>query len=163
MRAVFAVGAVLMAFMATPVMAGGWAVTTLDALPADGLHAGQSYTIGYTIRQHGETPFSQASPVIRAQLGDQTLSFPGRREGAAGHYVSSVEFPMPGEWTWTVDQDPFGPQQLGVLSVATPVLTPEPMAAPSTQSATFGLGLSVALAAALAVLLIGWRPLAHRT
>ena len=36
-------------------LAGGWAVTTFDQLPPE-FHAGQPYVLGYTIRQHGQTP-----------------------------------------------------------------------------------------------------------
>src|SRR5438128_12344573 len=49
-----------LAVVSTPsVFAGGWAITTLDSLPNE-LRAGETYAIGYVIRQHGQTPFTGA-------------------------------------------------------------------------------------------------------
>src|SRR5438105_13523803 len=98
-----ALAVLVVVFMATPVLAGGWAVTSLDPLPA-GLQAGQTYRLGYVIRQHGVTLFDKATPQIRIQQGDQQLTFRGFPSGDPGHYVSEVQFPSAGSWTWVVDQ-----------------------------------------------------------
>ena len=100
-------------------LAGGWAVATLDALPSGGFQAGQTYQLGYTIRQHGQTPFAGAKTAIRirssADGADHTFS--AVPEGPVGHYVAEVRFPAAGEWSWEVIQGPFEPQQLGTISV----------------------------------------------
>jgi len=102
-----------------PVSAGGWAVTTLDSLPSS-VYAGQAYEIGYTIRQHGVTPFTAAKPRIVISLDGQTLSFAGLPYGQPGHYVSDVEFPRAGTWTLAVNQAPFAIQELGTLQILMP-------------------------------------------
>ena len=69
--------ALAMLWMSSAALAGGFAVTTLDPLP-QAFHAGQTYRIGYVIRQHGVTPFTRAQPRIRISIenGEQ-LSFAG--------------------------------------------------------------------------------------
>jgi hypothetical protein len=107
----------LVALAASPVAAGGWAVTTLDETHHS-LQPGESYRVGYTIRQHGVTPFSEAKTSIRLRNeGGKQLVFWGDREGPAGHYVATVEVPEAGVWTWEVDQSPFAPQPLGEIRV----------------------------------------------
>ncbi len=111
-------------------LAGGWAVATLDTLPSGGFQAGQTYRLGYTIRQHGQTPFAGAKTAIRirssADGADHT--FAAVPEGAVGHYVAEVRFPAAGEWSWEVIQGPFEPQTLGMISVG-------PAPAPGGESA----------------------------
>jgi hypothetical protein len=119
MRVIVSVlGATLaMLWLASGALAGGWAVTTLDPLPQT-LHAGQTYRIGYVIRQHGVTPVTQGHPRIVITRAGEQLSFAGLAQGAPGHYVSEVTFPSSAAWTWSVDQDPFPePQKLGAISV----------------------------------------------
>ena len=115
-----------------PVSAGGWAVTTLDSLPSS-VYAGQAYEIGYTIRQHGVTPFTAAKPRIVISLDGQTLSFAGLPHGQPGHYVSDVEFPRAGTWTLAVDQMPFAIQALGTLQILVP-------SAPAAEAVTTARG-----------------------
>ncbi len=115
-----------------PVSAGGWAVTTLDALPSS-VYAGQAYEIGYMIRQHGVTPFTTAKPRIVVSLDGQQLSFAGQPHGQPGHYVSEVQFPRAGTWTLAVDQTPFAIQELGTLQILVPT-------APDAQAITTTLG-----------------------
>ena len=157
---------VLLALLAAPALAGGWAVTTVDPLPSS-LQAGQTYQVGFTIRQHGVSPFNQASPRVRAHLGDSYLSFGATRDGD-GHYTARVEFPRDGAWTWVIDQTPFATQELGTLSVqpivvvAPPVeVAPAPAVVPATEVAppTFQLEglLGYALAGALALVVLIWR------
>jgi hypothetical protein len=111
------VAALAMLWLASGAFAGGWAVTTLDPLPQP-LHAGQTYRIGYVIRQHGVTPVTAGKPrVVISRAGEQ-LSFPGVAEGAPGHYVSDVIFPASAAWSWSVDQSPFPePQKIGAIDV----------------------------------------------
>jgi hypothetical protein len=114
--------------------AGGWAVTTLDELPAT-LNAGETYAVGYTIRQHGQTPLvtSQSAIEIRDAKGGGLQRFPGKADGAQGHYVAQVRFPSAGEWQWSADQSPFQPQALGGITIvaAAPVPVLQPVTAPA--------------------------------
>jgi hypothetical protein len=77
---------------ALPAQAGGWVVVTLDPLPAEGFRAGETYRVGYTVRQHGQTPLGGLETVVRVTLPSSGVSyaFPGAAEGATGHYVAEV-------------------------------------------------------------------------
>ena len=122
MRVLVAALLLTLAF-ATPAFAGGWAVTTLDQLPD--IHAGQTYAIGYTIRQHGVTPidvsqvFGGGTTEIQLLGTDLrvTQSFRGVQSGPVGHYVAQVRFPSEGRWNWQVTQGAFQAQSLGVIEV----------------------------------------------
>jgi hypothetical protein len=115
-------------------LAGGWAVSTLDPLPAV-LEPGQTYRVGYTIRQHGVEPVDLArfrgSTEIVAWTPDmsQHLRFPGRPDGAPGHYVAEVRLPTAGKWSWEVTQNPFASQPLGEIAVQAPAPAPASVAA----------------------------------
>ncbi|MGH2379588.1 MAG: hypothetical protein ACRDGT_14115, partial [Candidatus Limnocylindria bacterium] len=104
--------------LGAPAIAGGWAATTLDEVPPD-VRAGDTYQIGYTIRQHGVTPVNVDKTEIRLTSPDgaKTLSYAGVREGATGHYVAKVTFPYEGAWSWSVTQGRFGAQPLGTVKV----------------------------------------------
>lgn len=143
MRVAVATLLLVLAFGA-PAAAGGWAVTTLDQLPPD-IHAGQTYAIGYTIRQHGVTPVDVTKMGGTSEIqatapdGAKTLRYPGVPEGPTGHYVAQVTFPSDGTWTWTVTQGPFAPQPLGPVTVGALALAtgaPAPVAAPVSAPAS---------------------------
>jgi hypothetical protein len=140
-----------MLWLSPAALAGGWAITTLDSLPQD-VRAGQTYRIGYVIRQHGVTPMVGATPAIRISQGATQLTFAGREEGQRGHYVSDVTFPADGEWAWTADQSPFPmPQPLGTLVVGSALSAePQPRAPAALEIALPGLAL-LALLGLLAV------------
>jgi hypothetical protein len=142
-------------------LAGGWAVTTLDPLPSE-LQAGQTYPIGYVIRQHGQTPFIGAHTAIEIRSSDAQVPsrFVGIADGVPGHYVAQVTFPSAGEWRWDVDQTPFESQALGTITVLDAAASVEPRA-PVPQSEAAGspalwpeplrLGLPLATAVALVI------------
>jgi hypothetical protein len=160
--------------MAAPAFAGGWAVTTLDQLPPD-MRAAQSYTIGYTIRQHGVTPINveemggTTEIQITAPDGAKTLKYRGTQSGAVGHYTATVIFPYQGSWTWQVTQGPFQPQALGAVSVLAPAgaeapaqpAAPVAAAAPAPAQQPAGpnslLVIALLLASAGAAILCGSR------
>lgn len=100
-------------------LAGGWAVTTFDQLPPE-FHAGQPYTLGYTIRQHGQTPIQVDDTKVQITANGTTTSFAGKADGALGHYVATVTFPAAGAYRWQVTQGPFAPQELGDVTVLAP-------------------------------------------
>jgi hypothetical protein len=112
-----AVIALSLGVFATPALAGGWAVTTFDSLPSEFV-AGRDYALGYTIRQHGQTPVNvDKTEVVAVATSGRTLSFSGKSQGAVGHYVAAVYFPAGGAYTWHVTQGAFAPQDLGPLTV----------------------------------------------
>jgi hypothetical protein len=112
-----AVLALSLGIFASPVLAGGWAVTTFDELPGQFV-SGHEYALGYTIRQHGQTPVNvDKTEIVAVAVSGRTLSFPGKSDGAVGHYVATVYFPAGGTYTWQVTQGMFAPQDLGTLTV----------------------------------------------
>jgi mono/diheme cytochrome c family protein len=121
--------AFMLAFaLAVPVLAGGWAVITLDELPA-GAVAGEPLTIGFTVLQHGRTPMSDLDPTITARSGGEKVIVFARPEGKPGHYSAMLTFPKEGEWEWTIQAFTMD-QKMPSLSVAAPVSAPagEPVA-----------------------------------
>ena len=116
--------AAAMLWATSSALAGGWSVTTLDAVSSE-MEAGQAYQIGYVMRQHGVTPVRDGEPRILLSRADRPAAilaaFPGRADGAPGHYVSDVTFPSAGDWLWAVDQHPFPiTQTLGSITIAGP-------------------------------------------
>lgn len=150
--------------LATPALAGGWAVVTLDALPRE-VHAGEQLQLGFVVRQHGTTPTNidlegkPLKPVLHAQRQDATgaaaksadsLRVEARQDGAAGHFVADVTFPSDGVWAWRLEvptyyiQDGEGDMDDNVAIFAP--LTVLPAAAPAQPAvATPLLGASPAM------------------
>ena len=87
---------------AIPVLAGGWAVITLDELPTD-VRAGEPLTIGFTVRQHGITLMNGLYPTVAAtsSQGDQFVVDAEPGEGS-GHYMATLTFPKEGNWEWSI-------------------------------------------------------------
>lgn len=151
--------------LAGPALAGGWAVTTIDTLPEGGLAAGQTYPIGYTIRQHGQHPFDGATTSISAfdPITGERHVFVGVPDGRPGHYVAEVTFPVEGQWDWEVSQYPFQIQTLGTITVAPAAVagsSEQLTALPGMAVAAFPLSsvvlpLAVVLAGPLAWPLVG--------
>ena len=147
---------------ALPALAGGWAVTTLDGLPADGFRAGEAYRLGYTIRQHGDKPFGGAKTEVRiwSVASGEYHAFVGVPEGAVGHYVAEIRFPAAGAWTWEVSQEPFAPQKLGAILVAPAVTAadgPSPAVAEPGRTDLAVLRFALPMATMLAVALFAHR------
>jgi hypothetical protein len=150
----------------TAASAGGWAVTTLDPLPA--VSPGEPVPVGFTIRQHGVTPVDMegVALVVVAADGGPSLRFPARLDGPTGHYVADVQVPA-GSHRWLVEQGMFGPQELGMLNVAA---TAPPLPAPDggrpwqvADEVRWGL-LAVTVVAAMAfVALLAWPNVASRS
>ena len=117
------------------VTAGGWAVITLDELP-DQIAAGQSFTIGFTVRQHGRTLRDDLAPILRFNRSDakDSLDFTAKREGDSGHYVASVTLPNDGQWKWKVDIEQFGmvTQDMSPLTVLAAAPAPAKALSPTT-------------------------------
>ena len=120
---------VLLALCTGVATAGGWAVITVDDLPAQ-IAAGQAHTLGFTVRQHGQTLRDDLQPLLHFARADTPESFTvtAEREGASGHYSASVTFPSGGQWNWRVDIEQFGmvtqdmpPFNVNAVAAATPV------------------------------------------
>lgn len=111
-------GAILLA-AAAPASAGGWAASTLDETPAQFV-AGQDQQVGFTIRQHGQTPVNPDSGDVGIRLTSATgekLTFLAQQQGPVGHFVATVRAPTTGTWQWEVLQGWFEPQSLGAIEV----------------------------------------------
>jgi hypothetical protein len=102
----------------TTASAGGWAVSTLDEVPAPA--TGETVTVGFTIRQHGVAPVNvdDVSVEVRAPSGAVEI-FEARQEGTVGHYVADVVFGEDGVHTWVIWQGWFGGQDLGSIDTST--------------------------------------------
>ena len=115
---------------AVPAYAGGWAVVTVDELPAQ-ITAGQPFTIGFVVRQHGQTLRADLTPILRFdRIGArETFTALARPQGQAGHYAAAIMFPAAGEWNWQIDIE-----QAGMLTQPMPALAVDAPAAPIVSS-----------------------------
>lgn len=102
--------------------AGGWAVASVDAIPAP--RAGATEVVGFTILQHGVTPVDLlAEPgnevgIELVEADGSVAYFPAVSEGAIGHYVATVVFEDAGDHEWSIRMGWFGSQALGTVSVS---------------------------------------------
>ena len=109
---VIAAGGVLAA--APGASAGGFALTTLDAVPTP--VPGEPTDVGFTILQHGVTPVDIDEGVELVVMGPNgTTVFPAERDGRVGHYVATIRVPANGSYRWFVRQGWFGEQSLGMF------------------------------------------------
>jgi hypothetical protein len=91
-------------FIASPALAGGWAVITVDRLPGN-VEAGKPFEVGFTVLQHGRTPMGGLDPEISARnpVTHQTFSAVAGPAGKTGHYVAVVTLPSEGYWDWSIE------------------------------------------------------------
>jgi hypothetical protein len=107
----------LLLLPALGMLAGGWAVVTVDALP-EYFVAQQPATLSFMVRQHGVTPLKGVSPTLEARAGSRTIRgavAPGKQDG---QYVASFALPEPGEWTLTIHSG-WGSSKLTLLPITT--------------------------------------------
>ncbi|MBI3734430.1 MAG: c-type cytochrome [Chloroflexi bacterium] len=123
--------------------AGGWAVVTLDALPKNVI-AGEPFTVGFMVRQHGRTPMGGLRPPPTLALWpanpSKIVAVEAADAGEKGHYSATVNLPSSGTWKWTVrafgaQDQPLPPltvldKEAGSASVGSPVPPPVMPAAP---------------------------------
>ena len=101
-----------------PVFAGGWAVITLDELTS-GVVAGEPFTIGFTVLQHGRTPMTDLEPTVTAQLANgEKLTFFATPEGKPGYYTATLTLPESGDWEWSIQAFTMD-QKMPMLNIAT--------------------------------------------
>ena len=99
-----AAAALLAAILAGGASAGGWATITADAANTTQPTAGQPFTFGFTVMQHGITPAGWVTATfvaIDGATGKQVL-VRATGQGADGHFVAKVSLPAGGYWTWQV-------------------------------------------------------------
>lgn len=114
---IVAVALGLLTATAVPADAGGWALASLDPMPAP--TAGDQGEVGFTILQHGVTPAGLLDDVgVEIRLADGSTRFaPAVADGRPGHYVAHVTFPAAGVYEWSIRMDWFGSYDLGPLEV----------------------------------------------
>jgi hypothetical protein len=129
---------------------GGWAVSTLDEVPAPA--PGETVTVGFTIRQHGVAPVNVegAGVEISAPSGAVEL-FAARQEGAVGHYVADVVFAEDGVHAWRIRQGWFADHELGTIDTATAAAGSDASGGTSATTQFLRFGMPT-----LAVLLAGY-------
>ena len=85
-------------------LGGGWATITADASNPTQPGAGEPFTFGFTVLQHGVTPAGFVHPTVsitNVASGEHHDVVP-TASGAVGHFVATVTFPSAGYWTWSV-------------------------------------------------------------
>jgi hypothetical protein len=134
---------------ASTASAGGWAVSTLDEVPAPA--PGETVTVGFTIRQHGVTPVNIDDVGVEVTGPSGAVEFfAAAQEGAVGHYVADVVFGESGVHTWAIRQGWFADHNLGTIDTSTGAsgAAEGGGTSSSTQFLRFGMpALALALAA----------------
>jgi amicyanin len=100
---------VVLAILATPASAGGWAHATVAHLPT-GMVAERGTYIDIQVMQHGITPFEGANPALTAvnmASGTEYTAQSRESEIAPGVYRFQITLPEAGWWKWWVTNDPF--------------------------------------------------------
>jgi hypothetical protein len=102
----FVIVVAAMLALAAPALAGGWAVVTLDSLPRE-VRAGQTFQLGFVVRQHGKTPTNQdlngkpLKPVLTARKQGPATS--SRDTGTLVLVAAHASGPAKGEETIRVE------------------------------------------------------------
>jgi hypothetical protein len=106
------------------VLAGGWATVTLDELPGD-VRAGEPFTVGFLVMQHGITPVHDLGegypiePLIVATnpATGERVEVVAEPAAELGHFTAELTLPSEGAWAWSITPRPFGEQLLEPLTV----------------------------------------------
>ncbi len=130
--------AVLLLALVPTVLAGGWAVVTLDEAPGE-IHAGQPWTVSFMVMQHGQTPVHRLDPkspiepllVAENPATGQRVEIVAAPTKKVGQFVAEVTFPSEGAWTWTIFPNPLAGETLfEPLNVLPALAAPEVKAQP---------------------------------
>ena len=100
-----AAAGLLVALSAGAASAGGWATIQTDTGNPQQPNAGEPFTFGFTVLQHGVTPAGWVeTPTFLAINGatGQRVEAKAVGQGADGHFVATVTLPSAGYWTWQV-------------------------------------------------------------
>jgi hypothetical protein len=143
LRAVALFGAVLLTMLvsAPGAMAGNWATTYLDPLP-DTFRAGQPYTVGYWVLQHGSHPsYGELGPtalVFTPAQGDPVV-FPGVALREPAHYAAAIALPHDGSWRVSARQGIFADYEIGTLTLPGRLaVSPPPAPMPDGEKQPWG-------------------------
>ena len=140
--------------LSSTALAGGWANAIMDDPPPDPPSAGEPFTIGFTLLQHGVTAVNDPAPVVnlRNPATGEVLSVTATQEGESGHWVATVTIPSDGVWRYEVTHDLIvGMHGFNPVTVGAGAAAP---AAPTTGAATSASTLPIiALVAALVLTL----------
>ncbi len=101
---VLAAATLLVALSAGAASAGGWATIQADSGNPPQPNAGEPFTFGFTVLQHGVTPAGWETPTflgINGATGER-VEAKAVAQGADGHFVATVTLPSGGFWTWQV-------------------------------------------------------------
>jgi hypothetical protein len=121
LRLLSLLGAVLVAMLvsAPGAVAGNWATTYLDPLP-DTFGAGQPYTVGYWVLQHGSHPsygeLGATALVFTPEKGDPVV-FAGVALREPAHYAAAIALPHDGIWRLSARQGIFADYEIGTLTL----------------------------------------------
>ena len=99
-----AAATLLVALSAGAASAGGWATIQADSGNPPQPNAGEPFTFGFTVLQHGVTPAGWETPTflgINGATGER-VEAKAVAQGADGHFVATVTLPSGGFWTWQV-------------------------------------------------------------
>ncbi len=101
-------GLIALLFIATPALAGGWVLITPDSLP-EGIHAGEPLEISFMVRQHGQTPTHNVSPILVATNKDtgEQIWVEAEKARETGRFVVTANFPSTGVWEWSISAEPY--------------------------------------------------------
>jgi hypothetical protein len=84
-----------------------------------GLKAGDTWLAQIRVVGCMGTHYNAPTAVTITQRGTgRTLTFPGRRAGAVGHYTARVVFPAAGQWTYAAEVNGWAMENTGPFAVA---------------------------------------------
>jgi hypothetical protein len=136
----------LIALIAGPVLAGGWAEVTMDNLPGE-IHAGDSVRMSFMVLQHGKTPVHflgdsdiAVVPLIsgaNVKTGESVEFTAVADKSEVGRFYVDVVFPSDGEWSWTVTPNPLaGATEFAPLTILPELKAPVVEAGLTAETAT---------------------------
>jgi cytochrome c2 len=141
--------------MVLPVMAGGWAVVTLDILPTD-VVAETPFTVEFTVRQHGQSLIDGLTPQITAVHLETGESVTVQAEAGqqTGYYSAAITLPSSGQWRWRINAFGFDQPMPEITVQPVAVSSPEPAASARRALPVVAV---VGWVAAAACFLVWWR------
>jgi mono/diheme cytochrome c family protein len=86
---------------ASTMLAGGWAVITVEDLP-DVIEAGKTLPLTFTVRQHGTHSLAGLSPRVEAVIGSTKVSAAAAPAAKTGQYTANLTLPHAGDWSITI-------------------------------------------------------------
>ncbi|MBA3414412.1 MAG: cupredoxin domain-containing protein [Chloroflexia bacterium] len=113
-----AVAVVALLLLAGPAVAGNWATVRLDAPPGEVI-AGEPWRFGFLVKQHDIRPTNDVEPFVlaRHQATGEEVRAEARQDGAVGHFVAELLFPVAGSWKWAITPKPFPETSTETLTV----------------------------------------------